>query len=53
MALAAVCAVATLLAVAIEQRGCNALYKWLLSFGGRKSAAAADRPAERPPTNAV
>ena len=47
VALAAVFAVVTPLAVAIEQHGCQALYRWL-SGAGRH-----DRPAARPTTSAV
>jgi hypothetical protein len=47
VALAAVFAVVTPLAVGIEQHGCQALYRWL-SGAGR-----GDRPAARPTTSAV
>ncbi len=46
VSLAAVFAVVTPLAMLIEQRGCQALYRWL-------SGAGRDRPAGRPTTSAV
>lgn len=48
ISLAAVLVPATLLAICIEQHGCQALYRWL-SGAGRDQ----DRPAERPSTSAV
>jgi peptidoglycan/LPS O-acetylase OafA/YrhL len=48
VSLAAVLAAAALLAAGIEQRGCQALYRWLSGAGHDQ-----DRPAERPTTSAV
>ncbi len=48
IALAAVFAVVTVLAVGIEQHGCQALYRWLSGADHNP-----DRPATRPTTSAV
>jgi peptidoglycan/LPS O-acetylase OafA/YrhL len=44
VALAAVLTVVTLLAVSIEQRGCTALYRWLVAMGRSKPVVATERP---------
>ena len=48
VSLAAVFAVATLLAVGIEQRGCTALYRYLSGIGRPRGAAIAEGADERP-----
>jgi len=63
VALAAVFAVVTPLAVGIEQHGCNALYRWLSGTGRHRSRAVSDgeqtrsprdpAAADRPTTSAV
>jgi len=52
VALAAVFAVVTPLAIGIEQRGCNALYRWLSGTMRRRSVAGSETPATRDPAAA-